>query len=427
MRKRMFAGVMLVLCNPAQAQPLGGLQAVMDAAASQPAAQAAAFRGRAARAGASATWRGTWLPSLQVEGLAARVDKVSTVTTPVGSFRLGDEDLTELSVSLRQPLLDLGAQRYGVRAANLDAEAAELVAQRRARESAAAAGVQYLNLLALDAELQAIDAQAKSLAERVERVRAQADAGRVLAADVLDIELAQARVAQQTARLQARRQTVVQDLRRRTGGDAVPSRPPAPPASLPTISAEQAEAKRADLQALARQSQAADNKRAQSRAGALPTLGASVTYLRSDGSPIMPEEDTRIGVSMNWEPFTSGRRSAQATAAAFERDAADAEYREARAGLRVQLARAEGDFQSAVALATLAKSALASAQSTLQTRSARFEAGRATIDDVLDAEARLAEQAALAASAEFQKWQALINYRLAAGLPLQLVASSSSP
>lgn len=427
MRSLMVATLLLALSFASRAQPLNSLQAVMDAAATQPAAQAAAFRSQAARAGARATWRGTWLPSLQVDGLAARVDNVSTVPTPVGSFELGDEDLTELTVSLRQPLLDLSAQRYGVRAARLDAEAAELVAQRRARESGAAAGVQYLSLLALDAELHAIAAQSKSLAKRVERVRAQADAGRALAADVLDIELAQARIAQQTVRLRARRQTVLQDLRRRTGSEPVPNRPSSPPGKLPLVSAEQAEAQRADLLALARTTQAADNKQAQSRAGALPTLGASLSYLRSDGSPIMPEEDTRIGVSLNWEPFSSGRRAAQASAAAYQRDAADADYREARAGLRVQLAQAEGDFQSAVALATLAQSALASAKSTLQTRGARFEAGRATIDDVLDAEARLAEQTALAASAEYQQWQALINYRLAAGLPLQLGAESDVP
>ena len=397
---------------------LSTLPQVVEAAATQPVAQAADLRRAAAEAGATAQWRGAWLPSLHVDALAARVNSVSTIQTPAGALRLGDEDVGELTVSLRQPILDLASQRYGVRASRLDANAAALLAARTARESAAAAGVQFLNVLMLDAELAAIDAQTKSLHKRVERVQAQADAGRALTADVLDIELAQARVAQQRVRLQARRQTLLQDLRRRTGQAVAALPPTSPPARLPEVAIEQALEQRKDLQALMLQTSAADTKRAQRSASALPTLGASVSYVRSDGSPITPEEDARLGVSLTWTPFTSGRRTAEASAAARERDALQAELREAQAGARVQLVQARGDFQSALALVQLAQSAVASAQSTLQTRSARFDAGRATIDEVLDAEARLAEQTALTASAELQQWQAVISYRLAAGLPL---------
>lgn len=426
MLDRCFMLLALVLAAAASAgQPVTAseltLEAAMRAASARPQVQAELARARAAHAGSAAQFRGTWLPSLTVDANAARRDQTARIDTPVGGFEIGDEDVWDATIALRQPILDLAEQAYRVPAARRTAAAADHAALRAQRSAAAQAAVRLLDCVSLAARIDAVTALRDSLAQRVDKVQAQADAGRALTADVLDVRVARDRADQQRAQLRAELVAATADLARLTGlqTPVLPVAPTMqPPATLAQPDLESVYAQRQDLLAL--QARLAARRLEADAVGAegLPTLGGSVAYLASRGTGIQAEEDTRVGVSLSWTPFTSGRRRASRDAVQAESDALARELADARAGVRTEIARARADFDTAVSLARLAASALDAARSTLDTRAAQFESGRATIDQLLDAQARVAEQEALVHTARYAGLQAWIRFNLARAAPL---------
>ena len=82
------------------------------------------------------------------------------------------------------------------------------------------------------------------------------------------------------------------------------------------------------------------------------------------------------------------------------------------------MAEAQASIRTAISLAELAQSGVTASEASRQVRVARYEAGRATVDEVLDAEAAYARQRAQAATAGYRLLTALIAYRLATGASL---------
>ena len=229
------------------------LTATMQAAAENTRVQAARWRAQAADATARAAWRGSWAPSLDLQAQAAHRDQLSTIDTPAGAFTLGDRDVYEATLSLRQPLLDLSNQAYGVPASQRAAQAQHQQVLRQQRVQAAAAARRYLDWLALEAQRQAILALQDSLQRRAARVRNQSAAGRALQADVLDIDVAVTEARQQLVEIEANQTVLQQDLIRLTGRPIQPqdARPPDHAAGpIPTPDWAKVFAQRRDLQAL---------------------------------------------------------------------------------------------------------------------------------------------------------------------------------
>lgn len=397
------------------------LTATMQAAAENTRVQAARWRAQAADATARAAWRGSWAPSLDLQAQAAHRDQLSTIDTPAGAFTLGDRDVYEATLSLRQPLLDLSNQAYGAPASQRVAQAQHQQVLRQQRVQAAAAARRYLDWLALEAQRQAILALQDSLQRRAARVRNQSAAGRALQADVLDIDVAVTEARQQLVEIEANQTVLQQDLIRLTGRPIQPqdARPPDHAAGpIPTPDWAKVFAQRRDLQALRLQREGQHLLANAERASAWPTLGAAVSVIRSQGNPFTPEEDVRVGLNLQWQPFTSGRIQAQRQAAESQRSALDADIGQLQAAIRVEVAEAQASIRTAISLAELAQSGVTASEASRQVRVARYEAGRATVDEVLDAEAAYARQRAQAATSGYRLLTALIAYRLATGASL---------
>lgn len=397
------------------------LTSTMQAAADNTRVQAARWRAQAADATARAAWRGSWAPSLDLQAQAARRDQLSTIDTPAGAFTLGDRDVYEATLSLRQPLLDLSNQAYGAPASQRVAQAQHQQVLRQQRVQAAAAASHYLDWLALEAQRQAILSLQDSLQLRAARVRNQSTAGRALQADVLDMDVAVTEARQQLVEIKAQQTVLRQDLTRLTGRPIQPQdvRPPDNAADhLQMPDWAKVFAQRRDLQALRLQRESQRLLASAERASAWPTLGAAVSVVRSQGNPFTPEDDVRVGLNLQWQPFTSGRIQAQRQAAESHSSALDADIQQLQAAIRVEIAQAQASIRTAISLAELAQSAVAASKASRQVRVARYEAGRATVDEVLDAEATYARQRAQAASAGYRLRSAVIEHRLATGAPL---------
>ncbi len=272
------------------------LTATMQAAADNTRVQAARWRAQAADATARAAWRGSWAPSLDLQAQAARRDQLSTIDTPAGAFTLGDRDVYEATLSLRQPLLDLSNQAYGAPASQRVAQAQHQQVLRQQRVQAAAAASHYLDWLALEAQRQAILSLQDSLQLRAARVRNQSTAGRALQADVLDMDVAVTEARQQLVEIEAQQTVLRQDLTRLTGRPIQPRdvRPPDNAADhLQTPDWAEVFAQRRDLQALRLQRESQRLLASAERASAWPTLGTAVPWTQTS-SNCRPRSGSRL-------------------------------------------------------------------------------------------------------------------------------------
>lgn len=408
---------------------LNTLPEVMRNAAAGLQPQSAAEQAQASTAQRLSAQRQAWLPSLSLEANAARVRNLAQIQTPNGAFTLGENDLYDLRLSLRQPLLNLSAQKYGVQALRENEHAAQLSAQRQARVAAAQAAYAYLDWLSLQAQHQALSREQRSLEQQLQRIQALVDGGRALDADALDLNVALRQLDQRRITLETQMQVLAQNLMRLTGAPVQPQPPEMAAKATARDSADdlrQALEQRRDLLALQAQRDALAAEVGRVRAQAFPTLGAEVSVLRTDGNPILPEDDVRAGVNLRWEPFSSGRRRADRQAAQARLHAIELDIQAFERAIEQELIAAKAQIRQARASARTAAAATLAAGDSLKTRRARLEAGRSTLDQVLSAEARLTEQEALAQSAQYAELKARIAYRLALGAEL-LPTGKGSP
>jgi outer membrane protein TolC len=156
--------------------------------------------------------------------------------------------------------------------------------------------------------------------------------------------------------------------------------------------------------------------------GRLPRVsgGGSLDYTTSD---IVQPQDVASGfVGFTWDLGTDTRREAQIA--------------EARAGVernRVEIERELRELERTVRLThraleerlaalAAAEAGVGQAEENLRNRVQQFDAGRATSDDVLDAEAILASQRASLASALYQAQTRRAELQQLIGLPLDVAA-----
>ncbi|HEY6923625.1 MAG TPA: TolC family protein, partial [Steroidobacteraceae bacterium] len=142
-------------------------------------------------------------------------------------------------------------------------------------------------------------------------------------------------------------------------------------------------------------------------------------YDYRSGDPLFPDHDVVIGVRFKWIILDSSRRQ-RSGAVRLEQRRLDDQLAEQRRQVATDLQRARADFNTAGSLANLADSALISARRTRDMRSELYEYGRINVDEVLAAEAELSGQQAQRRMADLDLVRAWLEYRLAAGLPLEL-------
>lgn len=297
----------------------------------------------------------------------------------------------ETRLTLEQPLFDpeIG---YGRQRAEKTALAAQAVASWSAEEAAFVGFRAYLQLQQADGA-QAWAISSRKLAEEVQRLAEERRLSGVgLKADALQAAVALAEARQREASAasdQAIARRALALAMGRTGGELSLAAP-----LTPELFAEESEPQsqqRADLTALARQSEAAELALRQTRADYLPRAGFSASYAWHDDSvPFGTEaESYRVMAGLSWELFDGLRRSkASERAAASQRSA---QLRSLEAARQANFALEEARARAEVARLNLqtARQAALQAEEGRRLLQERYAAGLSELAELLSAQAAL--------------------------------------
>jgi len=396
------------------------LQDAMDRGMRRPAAAAAQDRADAAEAIARAERRLAYLPAVGFESSVSDRDRELELVTPIGSFPFGAARTNAAGLSVRQPLLDPARLFHANPATRAEAEAAGQTATRARQQLAAEAAGAYLQVHALGARRNATTSFVESLEARLEEMRGRVDAGRALEADALKIQLTLER-AELDLLVIAEAQTVaLQDLARTVGHagpvdvrmapDWVQRRAP----DLEKLT-ELAFELRPDIKALASTDEALERRRAAVKAEILPRLDARASWTWTDGSPYSEDQWIEGALVVSWKLVAAGTRAPRAAALAAQRSAVRRDLAEARRAIEVEIRAGFAELTAARDAVEVGRRGIEQATETLRVERERHAAGRATTNDLLDAEASLREQRTLHELARLDVVRAWVRLWLASG------------
>lgn len=389
------------------------------------------MQAQAAGAAADRTRRSGRFPTLSANAFASRSDKVGRINTgdaadqfdqsfnfPDVSIPVSDRNKRGATIELRQPMIDAATQLYDGPAAAATAGAAEHTLERSRVASMLDGAEAYLDALTVQARAEANRALVRNLGARASKINALRGDGRALRSDVLEVQFREREAQQQQRTLNQNLQVAQTGLARALGleGQAV-AKPLAftPPVVTKQASAliEQAIQQREDLAAVDARIRAADLRAKSASAQRLPTLDAVASLHYNDGNAFLPDREGRISAQLTWTLFAGGTISAAHREAVARLAVLRAQRAELTNGLRVEIARALADLRDNRERVELARLGVTSAQETRNTRAARLDAGRANVDDLLDAEATLANRRAQATIARYEVVRAWVRLQSA--------------
>lgn len=401
------------------AEPLT-LDQAMDRAVYRPAVDAARADARAARADSTTAWLGTVGPRIGgTLTTTSRTEEIA-IDTPIGAFVQQPKDLAEAGLRASWPLVDPAGLLGRAPAASAGARAAALQVDRAEQLARLEAGEAFLDVLVVDARLDAIVQLITSLEAR----RAQADAlvrnGLAVEADRLrlDVALADARVAR--VRLEAGREAAVAALAWRIGRDQPGepdftwARPPDPPPVAEVLDEAHG---RPDLRALDEQRRGLAWSQRGTWLEALPTLAAWGQLTWTDNEALVENQWVEGGLELTWTPVAGGTRVSRARATAARRHAVEWRLDDARGGLAVQLAGARASLVGALAEVDARTLAVQQATEAERLVARRYDQGLAPLTDVLQATAARADQQAAAHIARIDATRAALQWEATVGGP----------
>jgi outer membrane protein TolC len=392
----------------------------MARARQRPAAEAATLAARATEQVGLAERRLSYLPTFTTAGSLSQRDRDLDLLTPIGSFPFGDSRTDSAAVRLTQPLLDPPGLFHAAPATRAEAAAARLGAERTHQQLAAAAALLHLDTLGVDARLATTGAYIDSLGARRTEMQEMVAAGRALEADALKVSLALDQAEQDRLALEQARAVLVAALARAIGHDGELEPMPAPDLLLlgPPLLEElvdRAMSQRSDAGALSASVEALERRRAAVRAELLPRLDASATWTWSNGSPYSADNWTEAALTVTWTPLASGTRGPRAAALAAQRDAAHADLEELHRAIRVEIRTALAGLETARGAFDVGTRGVEQARETLRVERERHLAGRATTNDLLEAEAVLRDRRTTRELARLDVVRAWIELWLALG------------
>lgn len=395
-RAAAFLGALLVAGHALAEEPERlTLAEAMQRGMERPRAEVGALEADAVAAAGLAERRLAYLPTVGAAVTAQDRDRELALLTPIGSFPFGRSRTDTAGIELRQPLLDPARLLHTAPATRAEERAARLAAARDRQQLAVAAAEAYLDVLGLDARRRSTIAYRDALRARLVETAARVAEGRALEADALKLRLAVDRAELDELTLAELREVALAALARAVGASGVVE-----PAGIPsatelyawTDGAGGEHSPRPDLDALAAAHDAAEHRRAAVRAEALPRLDARAAWSWTSGSPYDQDHWLDASVSLTWTPLAAGTRAARAAALAARREAIARELAEAESGRAVEMRAARAQLVTARATVVVGERGIAQASEALRVERQRHAAGRATTNDLLDAEAALREQ-----------------------------------
>ncbi|MGD8378728.1 MAG: TolC family protein [Gammaproteobacteria bacterium] len=410
-----------LIASPAPAAEIGFDAAVQQALQANPRAHESAAQTAAAEAGVQAA-RGTGLPRVSFQLNAAR----SNDPLKVFGFRLSQREATfrdfgladyagpgsldsapgdlnypgyatnyDTALAVTMPLFAGGGDEARVRAARAQLEATRQQ-QAMTREQLIFDVLRTYQGVYAARDMARAAHQARLAAERfvntAEKLQAQ---GVALKSDVLTARahLAAARAEEQAARAgvadaeEAFRVT----LGRNRDSDVLPAAPVALAVPEGTLADMEARALGANLNLQAMQSrvEASDAGVDAARAGNWPRVDLMVRRDWNAATPALDAGSNTLVASMTWDLFSSGAQQGSVHQAESRHRAASAALRGARDHVRLGVARGYRAMDTAESRVKAGEEAQNEAAEAARLVNLRYEQGIATLNDVLDAQARL--------------------------------------
>jgi len=393
-----LVAALLLVGTWAGAEPLDlDLTDSMRQGRERPAAVAAEEGARAAQGAATAERRSAFLPVVGASFEATDRNRELALITPIGEFPFGSSRVNRAGLQITQPLLDVSRMVFASPAARAEAESVRLGSERARDQLAAQAGLAHAELLQIGAQQETTRAYVTSLRARLLEVEAMASGGRALGADVLKVRLALERAELEELTLREAHAVSETALAHAVGHDGEVRAHPVPDwsgeAAPPFAAAlERALGSRADLAARDSTSQALTKRRHAVRAEWLPRAEGYVAWTWTDGSPYSVTNWVEGGVRVTWAPFVAATRGARSAALEAQRNKTLAEIQEARRGVELEVRGALMAIETARAAVGVGERAVEQAGETLRVERERHLEGRATTNDLLEAEAALREQ-----------------------------------
>jgi len=367
--------------------------------------------------------RKAWAPKLSIGGELSRRsdDTFIELPQPFGDVVVSEDSSYVINTKISQPLFNLGAQRYDTKVARLERDSSQLRSNASLHQITGGAINAYLEALSLQNVRASLTALDSSLNARIERTQKEFNAGRVLKTDLLQVQVAANRVKQQLVVNQNQLATIEASLKNRLSIPKTSNleyapldRPLSKSDSTDRITALQC-FERQDCLAVERSIEILDTQAKSVGATTLPTINLSLSDQRSEGLLFVAEDDQRALLEFAWPIFAGGQLRSKKKAIKSQAQAATNQLLELQRNIQVEIQQAEALRRNAVSAIEFAKQSLQLDIERLELSRKRYDAGRLNIDELLDAEASLAQSKTDLALAEIQLAQAWVAGKLAKG------------
>ena len=302
------------------------------------------------------------------------------------------------SVGVEQMLFDGGRQRSLTTAATLHRDIARLAADQAAAGVALETTQAFGRVLTAQAAARSAAAGLEAARQDLSRAEQRRDVGMATEADVLALAVHAADLQQRAIQAEGDAAVGVAELNRLTGAPIDRAAPLVEPSTqggavlessnLAELLAEAGRA-RPELRRAAAAEQVAHAARRQATAALVPRLSANALMDWNGTSFSDRASGWLMGAQMGWTFSAGGAELAQRKAAAESIARARAELDDARAAVQVEVVSALRRVQSARAREAAGRAAVKQAAESQRIIRDRFDAGLATVNDVLRASTSL--------------------------------------
>ncbi len=336
--------------------------------------------------------------------------------------RPGTVDDLSLSGTVSYSLYSGGRVTAGRNAARAGLQAAELDSQAAEQQLSAAVVRAYLSVRQAREALAAVEAGVKAQEASLAVAQARFDAGQLLKADLLNLEVQVAQLRELQASARHRAALVARAFLLLLGeGKEATVELPAQDSSLEALAlpASFAPDLRPELAAMQARCRAAEEQLRAARGGRQPSVNAFASYGFNHGwQSARNAEGWVAGVSVDLKVFDGGQTQGQIRQARAELAQAQELLRKLQLGISLEIEQARLANADAAERLQVSTRTVSQAEESAQLSRARFEKGALLSADLIGVESRLLEARLRRSMAEAEERSSLAELRRAAGLPL---------
>jgi outer membrane protein TolC len=371
------------------------------------------------------------LPRLSVESNLLLWDKEIAIPFMPQPVVIRGQITSTTTVTLAQPLTPLIAigklidiEEAGRSASEAELQGAQVDVAFRATDG-------YLIVLLAQAGQQVSAQRVAQVEAQLARARALVEGGVLQPVDVMRLEVALAAAQRDliTAESQVRlaRGSLILALGLSADAavdvqDDLPPEPQPPPAAAgEAMTADQ----RADVRAMTFRASQAESGASATKAGLYPVVAAIGSFQHSEGGGSLQAGDSFFaGLTLQWNVWDWGQTWQNYKAAEIQAVQADLAATRMVDVVRVQVAAASSDAQSAYQALAVTRTGLAAAEEAYRIQNDRFSEGVATTTDVINAEIEVTQARLGYASARYAYFRALASLaRVTGQMPSALLSA----